>query len=259
MGLAYNPSIVAQNLQICLDWGNQKCYSGTGTTFKNVINSTVNDGYIKNSVFFNSGNGGYLQTNGNNNGQANNVGDRIDINTSQASRDRFSGTDNFSIFFWNYWINGAGKILSTGSAGANTANSDQCIWQMWIDSQQFYWWNSTGGGLNNITCPFGDSRIQNTWQFVGFTYSYNESNNNIIRTYVNGTQVGAGSTPTATHSFIDRSQTTSLQWALGGGYASSCLTSNSQNRFGPFLLYNKTLSPQEIQQNFNALRGRYGI
>jgi hypothetical protein len=259
MGISYNPTIITSNLQICLDWGNTKCFPGSGTNFTNIINSSVNDGYIKNNVTYSSSNGGYLSTGGANNGQTNNVGDRIDINTSAAGRDRFSGTHNFSIFFWNYYISGAGRIFATGSAGTGTENSDNCIWQMWINSFSFFWWNSSGGSANSISCSFNGNISTNTWQYIGFTYSYNEDGNNIVRLYKNGSLVNSTSISTATHSFIDRSNQSNLQWTLGGGYSSSCFTSNSVNRFGPFYLYNKTLTTQEIQQNFNATRSRFSI
>jgi len=259
MSIYSGPNSIINGLQIAIDFGNINCYLGTGTTFFNLIDKNRNNGYIKNNCAYSALEGGYVQTNGGQSGSANDVGDRIDINTSAAGIDRFSGTQNFSVIFWNYWISGSGRIWSTGSAGVGTGISDNCIWNMWIDSGQFFWWNSSGGSANNITCSFNNTRISNTWQMVGLTYSYNENGNNVARTYVNGIQVGTGITPTATHSFIDRSAQLNMQWTLGGGYSSSCINSNSINRFGPFFMFNRTLSLEEVQQNFNALRGRYGV
>jgi len=259
MSIYSGPNIISDGLQISLDWGNKNCYSGSGTTFFNIVDKSRNNGYIKNNCSYSPNFGGYIQTNGGQPGGLYDVGDRIDINTSTAGIDRFSGIHNFTVLFWNYWIGGDGKIWSTGSAGAGTGASDNCIWQMWIDYTQFYWWNSGGGGLNNITCTFNSSRVTNTWQMIAVTYSYNESGNNVARTYVNGIEVGLGTTATATHSYIDRSNQTDLQWTLGGGYASSCYNSNSVNRFGPFLLFNKTLSQPEIFKNFIAMRSRFKV
>lgn len=259
MSVYSGPNSEINGLQIAIDWGNLNCYPGTGTEFFNLVDRTRNNGYIKNNCVYSNLLGGYVQTNGAQSGAANNVGDRIDINTSAAGIDRFSGTQNFTVLFWNYWISGGGKIWSTGSAGAGTGNSDNCIWNMWIDSGQFYWWNSSGGSANNITCSFNGTRIASTWQMVGLTYSYNESGNNVARTYVNGQQVGTGITPTATHSFIDRSGQSNMQWSLGGGYSSSCVNSNSVNRFGPFFMFNRKLENEEILKSFNALRSRYEI
>lgn len=258
--LTHSPRIVTDGLQICLDWGNPKCYSGTGSTFLNVSNSSRNNGFLKNNVTYNSDNGGYLTTNGSNGaGGTNAVGDRIDINTSQSGIDRFTGTHNFSVFFWNYLFGSASRIWSTGSAGAGTENNDQCIWQMYITNNDFFWWNENGGGDGAMSCSFNNTRIFQTWQYVGITYTHNEAGNNVTRTFVNGQQVGITQLSTSVHRYRDRSNESILQWTLGGGYSSSCNTVNTLNRFGPFHMYNKSLSATEIVQNYNAMRGRFGL
>lgn len=257
MAIHGGPDIVTDSLTVFLDWGKTTCYPGTGTTFNNIIDSTVNNGFLKNNVSFNAGNSGYIHTNGANNGQQNNVGDRIDINTSAAGRDRFSKSHNFTLLFWNYYISGSGRIMSTGSAGSGTGNNDSCVWQMFISNTNFSWWNAAGGAYY-LDISYGSSRAANTWQLVGFTHTANDGANNVGRIYVDGNEI-ASQTVLATSSSIDRSGTTSLQWTLGGGYSGSCFTSNSQNRFGPFFVYNKALTAAEMQQNYAALRGRYGV
>jgi len=252
------PPVVIANLQIFLDWGNEKCYSGENT-FLNLIDSSRNDGYLKNNVTYSSMNGGFLETGGYNSGETDSVGDRIDINTSEAGIDRFSKEDDFTVSFWNYHIEGNGRVWSTGSAGSATGDDDSCIWQMWINSSQFYWWNSSGGGDDNITASFGGQFSQNKWQMVSIVYRYNENNNNVVRLYINDDLVGVGSTPTDVHSARDRRNQENMQWTLGGGYQSSCRTSNSSGRFGPFIFYNRALSEVEIEQNFNAFRSRFAL
>lgn len=255
MGYTNGPKIISNGLQSYMDFANRKCYAGSGTTLTNLISGAA--GYLKNNVTFSTTNNGILTTGGANNGLQNNVGDRIDINTTASGVDRF-GANSFSIFFWVNQISTSGRILSTGSAGTGTGNSDNCIWQMWVDTGQFYWWNSGGSGSNNITAS-GTWHTPGIWQLIGFTYSYNESGNNIVRCYTNDTLAFSGTISTATHSFIDRSSETTLQWTLGGGYSSSCYTQNSQCKFGTFMVYNKVLSLDEIRQNFNASRSRFGV
>ena len=128
---------------------------------------------------------------------------------------------------------------------------------MYIAENIFFWWDTGGGATNVISCNFNSGMLSNTWQHIGFTYSYNDSGNNIVRTYINGIQMNVASISTATHSYIDRSNTAILQWTLGGGYSSSCYTSNSAGTFGLFTLYNKTLSAEEILQNYNATKSRF--
>lgn len=262
MGIQRGPKIITSNLQIALDFGSKRCFSGgsqiTGyTQFNNLVRRNNSVGYIKNSVDFLNEKGGVLKTNGAQSGIIYDVGDRIDINTTASGIDRFSGTHNFSIFFWvNQAFNGSYRLMSTGSAGTGTGQSDACIWQMWCDTSQFYWWNNTGGGANNISAS-GTWHTYGTWEYIGFTYSYNEYSNNIVRCYTDGVLKFSGVTATSTHSYIDRSGQTNLQWTLGGGYSSSCFNANSVAKFGAFHLYNKTLSDGEVLENFNQTKSRY--
>lgn len=255
MSIFAGPKIITKNLQIYMDFSNEKCYPRTGTNFYNLIDSSKNLGYIKNNVEFLNNNNGILKTNGAQPGTTNAVGDRIDINTSASGVDRFSKQNNFSIFFTNKWISGSGRIFSTGSAGSG--NSDSCIWQLWLTGNSFFWWNINGGGDNTITVIF--TRPQNIWQMIGFTYEHNSSGDNIVRVYIDGVLAGITSRSNSLHSAVDRSGQTNLQWTLGGGYASSCFNNNTVNAFGNFMLYNKTLTTEEIKTNFEAIRGRYGI
>ena len=248
------PDVSTENLQILVDWNNKNCYTGTGTTFSNLVAKNSNIGYIKNNVTFSNG---VLTTNGANNGQQNNVGDRIDINTSASGVDRF-GAHSFSIFFWVNQIATSGRIMSTGSSGSGTGNSDNCIWQMWITTGQFFWWNTGGGSANNITAS-GVWHTPGSWELIGFTYSYNEGGSNVVRCYRNNVLAFSNSVLTSTHSFVNRSNQTNLQWTLGGGYASSCFNQNSACNFGMFMVYNKVLTIQEISKNYNATRSRFGV
>lgn len=252
------PNIITENLQIAIDFSSINCFNGTGTQFNNLIKKNNSVGYLKNSAVFSSDKGGIITTNGAQSGELYNVGDRIDINTTAGGVDRFSGTHNFSIFFWVNQTSASGRIMSTGSAGTGTGNNDACIWQMWCDTGQFYWWNSGGGGTNNISAS-GTWHTPGVWEYIGFTYSYNESGNNVVRCYTNGTEKFTGVTSTSTHSYIDRSGQTDLQWTLGGGYSSSCYNTNSQCKFGAFHLYNKKLSLDEIKKNFETTKNRFGV
>lgn len=253
-----NEPIVTPDLQIFLDWGNPNCYPGTGIDFCNLRREALNNGYLAGNVVYSPNFGGIMTTGGFNNGVQNNVGDRININTSAAGVDRF-GAHDFSIFFWVNQISSSGRIFSTGSAGSGTA--DACIWQFWIDTGQFYWWNSGGGSAGNITTGGINWHTPGQWELIGFTYEYNSSfsGNNILKCYRNGVEVNEQIRLTSEHNYRDRSTQTDLQYTLGGGYFSSCFTRNSACNFGPFWLYNRGLTASEVLQNFNATRNRFGV
>lgn len=256
--------LVQTGLQINIDFSDPLSYPGSGTSFTNLVNGTRNNGYLKNNCQYEASNGGIIRTYGAQSGALYNVGDRIDINTSQGGIDRFDKTDNFSIFMWcRQTAASASKIFSTGSSGALTGDSDQCIWQFWMTSSGFYWWNAVGGGVavdNLMTTQLGVSvHTPGVWQLVGFTYAYNEAGYDVVRCYTNASMVASHSLPVATHSTLSRRDTSILQYTLGGGYTSSCYNSNCDCRFGQFLVYNRTLSASEVSQNFNATRARFGV
>jgi hypothetical protein len=54
MAFQHSPKIPTNNLQIYMDFGNPKCYLGSGTSLKNLARPGVNNGYIKNSDLLNS-------------------------------------------------------------------------------------------------------------------------------------------------------------------------------------------------------------
>jgi len=253
------PNIVTTNLQLFYDFGNPACYPGTGTGLTNLISSNSGVGYLKNDVTFSSDFGGILRTGGTKAGGSgtNVVGDRIDINTNGGSGiDRFSQTTSFTFVFWVRYISGgSNKIFSTGSSGSG--NSDSCIWQFWVSSSQWYWWNSGGGGANALTKAFPSTLSTNVWYHLGFSYSYNESGTNYMRIYKDGDLWTTESIATATHSGVSRTTQTNLQYTLGGGYAGSCYTNNSQCDFGNFMCYNTALSAAQMKQNYNGTKSRY--
>lgn len=105
------------------------------------------------------------------------------------------------------------------------------------------WWNTSGqiefdtGG--NYTTP---AVYRNQWVYVALS---KPSGSSSASYYVNGVLVGSGSaytTPALTPSWFNR----------GGGqtWKGNCSVIQA---------YNRALTAAEIQQNFNAFRGRYGI
>ena len=245
--------VITDGLTSFIDFSSTACYPRSGNKIWNLTNTAV--GYAQ-STTFSTNDGGKITTDGFNDGNANYVGSRINIGTTGGGIDRFGKENNFSIAFWVKYTGGS-RIFSTGSAGSGT--SDNCVWQFWLDPSLFYWWNSGGGGVNNITASLNTNIPTNLWSYVTITYAYNQSGNNEVKVYRNGSMIGSGSTPTATHSAIDRSGETSLQYTLGGGYYSSCYTLNSSGEFGMFQVYNRTLSESEATTNFNNTKSRFGL
>lgn len=259
MAIHYNLKVPLESCQILLDWANPKCYSGSGTTFKNLIDTNRNNGYLKGSVTTSVDPGNKLALYTPGNGAGNNaVGDRIDIETSAANIDRFNKNNNFSFLFWVKRVGSGNKLLSTGSSGSST--TDNCIWQMYIDANSFYWWDSSEGATNNIVCSFSTTPDTTNWYLVGLTFESNGSGgNSYARGYRDGVKINTSSISYSIHNAVDRTGQTNLQWTLGGGYSGSCYTANSAGYFGMFALYNKTLSDNDVLNFYNATKSRFKI
>ena len=224
MALQHSPSIATSGLVLCLDAGNPRSYPGTGTNWFDVSGNN-NTGQLINGPTYTAGVNGYFTFDG--------VND--DVRTSLFSNAR----TNVTMTGWFY--------VNLGTVGTFLNNGDDpagyCIG---IGS-----YLSTAD--NQVTALFGYIR----WILTGVYYQYTGwhmvtmvlSSDGTPSIYINGILVGTypgtiSNIPTAGTGFSVGSQ-----WGIR--YAN---TRSSNVGF-----YNRALSETEIAQNFNALRGRYGI
>jgi len=111
-----------------------------------------------------------------------------------------------------------------------------------VTANPMIWWNTTGqiefdAGSHTTTTVY-----RNQWIYVALS---KPSGSSSASYYVNGVLVGSGSaytTPAVTPTWFNRA-------------AAQTWKGNASN----VQAYNRALTAQEIQQNFNATRGRYGI
>lgn len=192
---------------------------------------------------------------GNNGYNTNLVGSRIDINTRAAHVDRFNKYSNFTIQILSYPESNE-RIFSTGTAGSGC--TDSCIWQMYLSAFSFFWWDSVGGGTNNINVG-GTHYTTNQWNFNTITYQSAVGGNSIANVYNGTTLTGTQTIAFNILNVKDRIDQTNLQWTLGGGYYLSCVNVNTPSRFSVFLLYNRVLTAREIKINYNLYKDRFGI
>lgn len=89
-----------------------------------------------------------------------------------------------------------------------------------------------------------------TDQWYNFCATYNNSSRSLI-TYINGIQAATGTRPGAGDLNNPNGSVVRLYGCDG--------VSNSNSQLTAFTMYNRALSAEEVKQNFNALRGRYGI
>jgi len=115
---------------------------------------------------------------------------------------------------------------------------------------QLYFSNNIGGVQQTIATA-GNLSL-NTWYHGVFTVSYSAPNTT-MKIYTNGVE-------TASQAFSGTQQNYAYGFMIGdGNNGSNSSWYPFKGRIGPVKVYNRTLSATEVQQNFNALRGRYGI
>jgi len=108
--------------------------------------------------------------------------------------------------------------------------------------------NAVTNTLQTLTAYIPTS-MMNNWIHTTFTTSYNGSSTT-MKIYANGTEIAT------------RNRTGSSQNAVGRNFTignKSDLSGTFNGKIAIVRVYNRTLSASEVQQNFNALKGRFGL
>ena len=239
MGLGHGASIVRDGLVLYLDAANKKSYGGSGTVW-NDLSGNGNGGTLVNSVGYNSNNNGSMVFDG--------VDDLITLNSSaQFGPD----TPSFSIeIVYQSNINSIRTIPST-IYGRYRYYFDHVYTN---NSARFAYvkkeYESSGSFVVN-QLNFSGLNPKGSWNVLTVTYM-KDGENGTLYGYVNGAYNG---TSTATRI---SNYPLAFEYIGNSGHSSANYYVFDGN-VGSVKIYNRILSNTEIQQNFNAIRGRYGI
>jgi hypothetical protein len=232
MAYRNGPKIVTDGLVLCLDAAISKSYPGSGTTWYDLSTSKTNGNLINGTTFTNSNNG-ILNFDGTN--------DYINLGTNKSNL--IFGNSNFAIFAWVYRFNTNTGCVICGQADLATATNSAWVFYVSSTAKSDVYIGNTGKGVFSPNPPI------NTWSYVGFV-----RNNENLLTYLNGSVVDSRSDLST--SAINSGSTTYP--ATIGGFATSINVLNGY--MSSVVVYkNKIFSTQEIQQNYNATRGRFGV
>lgn len=226
MTIAYNANVVRSGLVLYLDAANVKSNVGDGNTIYD-ISGNSKDATIVNGIAFDPANGGYFVFDG--------VNEYLNITQPSIS----VSPNAWTICGWIKPNNQYSRFLTPQSNGID----------QWIEydntNQKINVQITESADVNNRT-RFGNNNtaLLNTWSFFAVSI-----NNLTIKIYANGVLTN---TYTETIPIGDWTGTWILGWRGAGAAWFSGGISNLQ-------AYNRELSINEISQNFNALRGRFGI
>lgn len=239
MGLNHSPRIVTDGLVIYLDAKNTRSYPGSGN------NVTDLSGRANNAVFsdlFNSSNG-----------------NRPLYDIDDVAGPNFYFPNDYSTINTSISLANSSFTISGWMSFANSASSVK----LWGAGRSYP--VSAGGGytvvLSNATRISdslwgGDTAYtvdiqSNTWYYITSTYSGNSPYQR--RIYVNG--IPASAAPTG----INFYSTEPLRIGYYGAYDTNNWGFNGYKKVATFSVHDRVLSQAEILQNFNALRGRFGV
>jgi hypothetical protein len=235
MGIAYNTSIVTSSLIFSLDAGNTRSYSGSGITAYGLVGGI--GGTLINGVGFTSSNYGSFIFDGTN--------DYLQFTTDPLDL----GTSNFSVSVW-FKSNAA----QMGSLVANQVSNGWNGFNFQYNASGYLiptvdWGNSQQYGALHSSSAYND----NVWREA--TFVMNGATVANWKLYINGVQVNAplegSSVSTISGSGIANTVPFTIGFRQFGNYFSG--------QIGKVQIYNRALPAQEISQNFNATRDRYGI
>jgi len=232
VGTISNLSIVSSGLALHLDAGDAASYPGSGTTWTDLSGNGRNFTWFS-SPTFTGGSRPYFST----------LGNRC---TGPAS-DSFgiTNTSGYTIFL----ICEQNALVATSAFKFYTSTTGRGIFThcTWSDDVVYF---DQAGCCNSDTrtnVASGGSQTWNIWTFRRFTSSSTRSISKNGTTLVTNTAAAAD---------INLSST-AVDLGSSNEYGGNSSTWNA--KLGGFIVYNRGLSDGEITQNYNALRGRYGL
>jgi len=239
MGVTYNPRIVTDGLLLALDAGNSKSYPGSGTTWTDL--SGINNASLNGATYSSFG-GGSIEFDGTNDYV--DLGGKTYIGSGEIERGEANG--NYTLEAW---------INVRSSQGTNT-NADSIV-----GNTTFY-----GVGMQvgiSGSSPRINYGARGTTNFYGSTFSYN------TWTHVVLSRIGGTSVRTYLNGQFDTSTgKNNLEVTGGQSYEYGAMQiGNSSTRIDGYYdgyisivrIYKIGLTDEQVKQNFNATRSRFGI
>ena len=232
MALQHSPSIVTSGLIMCVDAGSPRSYPGSGTSWYDA-SGTNNNSTLVNGPVNTSGVNGYFTFDG------------VDDYASIANSTSLQVADVFTISAWIYPTNLSNRYGIFSTRTINTAGS----WQLEVGVASGGTGRIAVTGLSTWIWESSDNVVTtNTWYNICFVKPGNGTQGGSM--YLNGTLL----TPATTTAYTILNNSDAK--AIGQG------TNGIQlfpGRISQVSLYNVALTIGQVTQNFNAIRGRYGI
>jgi len=239
-------NVVDDGALIYFDFGNDLSYNG-GSTIINLSEGKNNGEQVGGT--YSSSQGGYIEFDG--------TADGDGIRFTQTGTNELSpGTGNFTI---GCWVNfDAEKLYSTQQVLFGNYNGNATFQMYFKTSSPYIQWFVRDGSANDANAYVYDTNtvVANKWYYV---VGVREGTK--VSLYINGQLISTG-----TNSSLSDINISSGSYYYGTTNTSSTPATNFFNdgsevdgKISSGHYYSRALRPDEIQQNFEALRSRFGI
>ncbi len=241
MGIAYNTSIVTNGLVFALDAANTRCYSGSGNTAFSLIGNLQSD--LVGGVGFSTTGTPSFYYDGSN--------DLINTNYSVSGMSEFTAEASFKTTSTYNPNNNYKSPPIFGTAQGLGISGD---FSVGVKNGYLVAYDELDGNGNQIDLNIYVAN--NNWYIVQVT----RDSSGVIKYYVNGNFILQS---TGRTSLLRTTATTSTiygtNWMVGSAFWTEGDYRNFSGNIGYSRLYNIALTQQEIKQNYNAAKKRYGL
>ena len=240
------PTIVKDGLILHLDAADTNSYSGSGNTWTDLSGEGNNATRTSSSEVVYDSSGWFDWTDG--------PASDSTQGCFTLPGNSFTLGANFTIEVWNYY-----DASSTPNSGSGVSPwSDGCLWTNSADAD----WNSGAGNNNGFLFGYNSFTYRNT---LGQQVNYDYTTNPSTQTWHQHVLVVNSGAATV---YVDKISVASLSNFRTIGQSNGTLGIGIADRYGSYRgeyngyisnvkIYSRTLSTPEIQQNYNALKGRY--
>ncbi len=223
--------IIADGLVFNMDAANRASYPKTGTIWNNTINNIT--GSIDNSPTFSTNNSGFFTFD--------QVGDKVNY-PSLLSLDALRTV--------SVWVktpsSPTGTVISEGGKILIGMSSTQFWIFKYNTNNSLYSTGNLSYGAYNV------SVTSNTW--YNLTAVMYGTGNNDFYLYVNGQPVTLSYSSTVMGNYTNEGS-----WMAVNGKSGSTYYNYYNGSIASLNIYNRALSANEVTQNYNALKGRFGL
>lgn len=226
-------NIVTDGLLLHYDMSNYQSAPFTGTVIYDLA-GTGNTGTLVNGPTYSSSSGGILSFDGTN--------DYLDCNLDFGFDTTVSAT-------LSLWLKTTNLVQRGGILGKAGSSNWEWTLSQGIDSSDIFFWYWKVDSNVNLSISISNFFESNVWKKVDLVWSHTS---NRLTIYRNG--IGVTSSTPASSSFQNRNSSIFL------GYTYNLFASNYwDGQVGLLSIYNRALTADEVLQNYNASKTRFGI